>query len=78
MFFNKCGAFYMIICLRAKKSRTKNLNFSKLKLSSRRKKDLGPFSLLSPTTTDIGYSFVRLHKVSWRLWCKLYDFFFGT
>ena len=54
MFFNKYGATYMITVLRPKKSRTKNLNFSKLKLSSGRKKDFGPFSLLLPTTTDIG------------------------
>ena len=57
--------------LRTKKSRTKKLIFSKLKPSSRRKKDFGPFFLLLPTITDIGYSFVRLHKVSSHLWCKL-------
>ena len=65
MFFNKYGAIYMIIVLRPKKSRAKNLNLSKLKISSRRKKDFGPFSLLIPTTTDSGYTFVRLHKVFW-------------
>ena len=70
MFFNKYGAIYMIVFLRPKKSRIKNLNFSKLKLSSRRKKDFGPFSLLLPTMTDIGYSLVRLHKVCLHLWCK--------
>ena len=64
--------------LRTKKSRANKLNFSKLKLSSRRKKDFGPFSLILPTMPDIGYSFVRLHNVSWQYWCKLYDPFFTT
>ena len=57
--------------LRPKKSRTKNITFSKLKLSSRRKKGFGPFFLLLPTMTDIEYSFVMLHHVSWQIWCML-------
>ena len=55
MFFNKYGATYMISFLRPKKSRTRNLNFSKFKLSSRRKKDFGHFLSYYPPcqTLDI-------------------------
>ena len=68
MFFNKYGAFYMIIFLGPKKSRTK---LFKIKAIVAKKKDFGPFFLLLPSMTDIEHSFVKLHKVSWQIWCKL-------
>ena len=58
-----------------KKSGTK---FFKNKAIVPKKKKFGPFFLLLPTLIDIEYSFVRLHKVSWQLWCKLWDHFFGS
>ena len=69
MVFNKYGAIYMIISLGLKKSKTK---LFKIKgIVPKKNRFCPPFFFLLRTMTDIEYSFVRLHKVSWQLWCKL-------